>query len=287
MKLMVGAEKISWDEAKARWIDMGGTPSDEQVYSDIFGEDTFTLHKRSVPLPDEYKPLIGSNSPIAIKAIEYLRQRRVTLKQITDHQMGYCYGGEYKNRIIIPVYNSNNLMFWVARAIGNPTGLKEKSPTNSPYQWSKSEVIFNLDRAATNSDYIVISEGIFDALSWGIAGVSLLGKVLYEQQLSQLVLYRKQLETVYIALDADARPYAMKAARQLSSYFNVMLVNIPEEYNDPNGYLQAHKRSEMLTLLDTAEDYYEQPPLLLEDTFRPQRWRTPNATDIQALLEKV
>jgi ORF023 len=166
--------------------------------------------------------------------------------------------GEYRNRVIIPIYESGELKFWVARAIQRDIKMKEKSPSDEDYQISKSEVIFNIDIAAKQYHSCVICEGIFDALSYGNVGVSLLGKSLYQEQLNILLGYRELLtEGVYISLDNDAKKDALKIASKLSEYFKVYIVNIPSELDDPNNVLMTKGIKYLYSLLENAEEYEE------------------------------
>ena len=222
----------------------------------LFAPKPKTL-KRAIPLPEEYSP-IDPYKPSArtYRAIAYLHRRKITNEQISYYKMGFCYRGEYKDRVIIPISENNELKFWVARAITPFTKLKEKSPSNEDYQISKSEVIFNIDRAAREFNTAIICEGIFDALAFNGVGVSLLGKKLYKEQLNMLLSYKRQLtEGVYIALDWDAKDDALKMAEELSQYFDVKLVNIPKEDDDPNRYLQNHGRQAMWRLIENAETF--------------------------------
>lgn len=217
--------------------------------------------KRAIPLPVEYQKFskdFSEKNLLSKKAISYLKGRGITEKQILKHNMGICAAGVYKNRVIIPIYLEGTLKFWVARAISPNEKLKEKSPSNKEYQYSKSEVIFNLDVAAKKYNSVVISEGIFDALSWGDIGISLLGKTLYDSQLNLLLEYREFLsQGIYIALDFDAVESATQIAERLKPFFTVKMINIPEEYDDPNGYLLAHSRKDMWNLINNAEEYSE------------------------------
>lgn len=219
-----------------------------------------TLDKRPIPLPEEYCKLDPKHTNIVTKrAINYLHSRKITDKQIVEHNMGFCMSGDYKNRVIIPITGKDNqLKFWVARAINKDAKMKEKSPSNTDYQISKSEVIFNLDKAARKYHSIVISEGIFDALSYGDIGVSLLGKSLYQEQLNLLLDYRELLtEGVFVSLDWDARDKATEMAEVLSQYFTVYIINIPKELDDPNNCLQKRGRAYMNELIATAEKHEE------------------------------
>ena len=166
--------------------------------------------------------------------------------------------GAYKNRVIIPITEDDHLRFWIARAISSDVKMKEKSPSDEDWNISKSEVIFNIDKAAKKFHSCVISEGIYDALSWGDIGISLLGKTLYQEQLNILLDYRELLtEGVYIATDWDAKDSATQMAEKLSEFFQVKMINIPEEFDDPNRYLQTHNHSAMWKLIEEAEPYTE------------------------------
>lgn len=224
----------------------------------LLGREVPEVQKRSVPLPDEFQLISSSTNMVARRAERYLAKRGITRKQIEQHQIGICATGQYTNRIIIPIYQEGQLKFWVARAISAEVKLKEKSPSNSFYQYGKSEVIFNLDQAATKYHSAVISEGIFDAMSWGGIGISLLGKVLYDAQFNLLLSYREQLSGgLYIALDADAERDAMVIARVLSSFFPIKIIYIPPEFDDPNQYLITHSKRDMWELITCAADYGE------------------------------
>lgn len=215
--------------------------------------------KRGISLPDEYIPLNPYKTNLSTKrAIRYLHSRGITDKQIVKHNFGFCIDGDYKNRIIIPIYMNEELRFWVARATNSVEKLKEKSPHNEDYQISKSEVIFNLDNAVRLNQSIVISEGIFDALSWGSIGISLLGKSLYKEQLNHILDYKDKItQGVYIALDYDAKKEAVNIAKQLSEYFDTFIVKIPKHLDDPNNCLQVMGRPYLYQLLEQSEKYSE------------------------------
>ena len=262
--LIQHVEGVSWSKAMLRFSQIkGNLQLPENVSNSVedklfLGDLRKDLEKRAIPLPDEYQILTGSNNMIAKRAVRYLHKRKITDAQIEQYEFGFCSSGDYKDRIIIPIKENDELRFWVARAIGNVTYMKEKSPSNEDYQISKSEVIFNIDVAAREYHTAVISEGIFDAMSWGNIGVSLLGKALYDEQIDILLDYRELLtDGLYVAVDYDARSSATEIAEKLSDYFKVKIINIPKEYDDPNKYLQKHNRKAMWKLIREAEDFSE------------------------------
>ena len=261
-------EKVSYEKALERYKDIKGSsyiPEDVllELHKNLFiGDVSHSIKMRPIPLPEEYIPLnFSSSNPVMKSAIKYLmKKRKISIRQMKEHKFGVCLSGEYKNRIIIPVNEFDETRFFVGRAIGSKAKLKEKSPSNESYQISKSQVIFNIDRASAIFNSCVISEGIFDALSFNDVGVSLLGKRMSDEQLAILLDYKEYLtKGIYIALDWDARKDALKLAKQLYEYFPVYLINLPKDDldkgHDPNSYYMKYGRKAMYDLIDNAEEY--------------------------------
>lgn len=260
-------EGLSYGKAVERYNDLKGnlyTPEDVslEIQRMLIGDLYADIEQRPIPLPSEYIPLnFNSKNPVMKKAIRYLMiNRKVSIEQMKTHQMGICMSGEYANRIIIPIIIQGSHRFFVARSFDSKSRLKEKSPANESYQISKSQVVFNIDRASMIFNSCVITEGIFDALSFGDVGVSLLGKRMSDDQLSILLQYRNQLTNgIYIALDWDARNDAINLADILSQYFTVYMIDLPKgdlpKGYDPNDYFKHFGRKAMLELIQEAEEY--------------------------------
>lgn len=201
----------------------------------VFDYDKYML-KSCIPLPEGFCPLANSTSVLGKRARKYLHSRLVTDAMINRHKFGYCIDGEYEDRAILTIYEQDALQFWVARTTFNPTTKrikKEMSPANEEYQISKSEVIFNIDYAAKNFGAIVVSEGIFDAVSYGDAGVATLGKQMSEEQVEKILKYKKYLtDGVYMSYDEDAISFNIKAAETLNRYLPVKMIEVKD---DPNS----------------------------------------------------
>ena len=248
VKLIQLVEKSTYSNALARLTDFQGMTSIPDNFKSLIEEqliypDLTDIPKRSISLPNDFQLLCQSTNVPAMRAKHYLYSRGISDRQIQLHKFGLS--PEHPNRIIIPIYEANELRFWIARAIGN-TKYKESVPQTAPYQYSKSEVLFNLTNAIYKYNSVVLSEGVFDALSWGDIGVAMLGKALYKEQLNLLLKY-KQLITngVYVAVDADATNSAIKICKSLVPFFPTFIVRIPEEFDDPNNYLQTHSHAAM------------------------------------------
>lgn len=211
------------------------------------------LRKSPIPLPESFTLLHNNNSVYSKRVKRYLKSRLVTNSVIKSHGWGFCYEGNYKDRAILTIYEENKLKFWVARAITDNAVRKELSPSDEDYQYSKSEVIFNVDRAAKMYNTVVVSEGIFDAISWGDIGVSILGKRMYPEQISVLLKYKEYLtQGVYLALDEDAWRDMLELADNLYKYMPVYLVRVKD---DPNYHARKYGKDSLLSLLDSAVEY--------------------------------
>lgn len=260
-------EGVSYQKAFERYKDIKGSafiPDDiiEELQKNLILKGVkHTLPLVNVRLPDEYIPLnFDSDNPVMKRSIKHLLSRRISIRQMTQHKFGLCLSGEYSHRIIIPVTELGETKFFVARSIGVPKNagkgfLKEKSPSTEDYQYSKSQVLFNIDNAAKIFNACVLSEGIYDALSFDDIGVSALGKRVSEEQLALLLDYKDYLTGgIYLGLDSDANKDTLKLADTLVQYFPVHLLEIPNGH-DPNSYLKAYGKKAMYDLIDSAHEY--------------------------------
>jgi DNA primase len=269
VKFIEELEGISYNAAVERYKEVKGSayiPEDVlmELHNNLFiGDVSHNITKRAIPLPEEYVEMNFDNSrnPVMRNAIKYLMKRKISIRQMKQHGFGICTTGEYANRIIIPIKEFDDVKFFVARAIGSTVkGLKEKSPSNESYQISKSQVLFNIDHASAIFGSCVLSEGIFDALSFGDIGVSMLGKRMSDDQLAIILDYKEYLKNgVYIALDWDARKNALELAHQLYEYLPVYLIEMPkgnlEKGFDPNDYMRKFGKKAMYDLIDNAQEY--------------------------------
>ena len=178
------------------------------------------------PLPQEFISLANKNLPYsALPALKYLKDRGITKRDIVYWKIGYCPEGEYKNRIVIPSFNSDgHANFFVGRTYtdGWP---KYMSP-----QAKRNNIIFNKLFLDFQSD-ITITEGVFDAIVAGPNAVPILGSNLRENStLFQEIV--KNDTPVYIALDVDAEKKAMRLIENLLKYdIELYKINIAP-YND-------------------------------------------------------
>ena len=154
-------------------------------------------------LPKEYINLATNNNSILRKhAINYLKQRNITLKDIIKYDIGYCEDGLYANMIIIPTYdNDGKLNYFVARTFKNDEYIKYKNPQASR-DIIPNEHFINWDIP------IILCEGIFDAIAIKRNAIPLLGKNIQSNLMKKLVT--SKMKKIYIALDQDAIKQALR-----------------------------------------------------------------------------
>ncbi len=165
-----------------------------------------------------------SNGLTGRAAYNYLSNRGLTGATITSRRIGYCPIGPLRGCVVLPVYEANTLVYYVARSIYN------KRYKNAAV--SKKTIVYNID-AVSRTKYSVLCEGIFDALSFGSHGLALLGKSMGQGQMEKII--NAKPKKLFICLDADAKRNAVNIGQRLSGYVEtVRLVSLTGKGKDPS-----------------------------------------------------
>jgi hypothetical protein len=180
-------------------------------------------------------------TPFYNQAKRYLEKRNIDDKIIKKFNIGFCYNGEYANRIIIPSYDYNlNLNYFIARSYLTSAKLKYKNPNVV-----KDNIIFN-EYHIDWSDTIYLVEGVFDALFLDNS-IPLLGKYLSEHL--HETLYQRAVKIV-IVLDGDAWESAQKLYHKLNCgrlMNKVFIVKLPidKDVADLKGDISNFKQNQL------------------------------------------
>lgn len=165
-----------------------------------------------VKLPKEFISFKNVTSgikllPIYKQAYGYLKKRNISDDVIDKFNIGFCRSGIYENRIIIPSYDTNNIInYFVARSFLSNPKLKYLNPTAQ-----KELIIFN-EKFINWQEPIYLVEGAFDSIFLPNS-IPMLGKVLSEH------LHKKLYENakhITIVLDPDAKENAEKLYHKLN-----------------------------------------------------------------------
>lgn len=188
--------------------------------------------------------------PIAQGTTEwrYLRERR-GLSEETITTLRLCVGtGPWRHRVFFPVVDHAGYMtYWTARDFGDPPARNKydtPDPRDYPDGLSREYTIYRQYPfyGFGLADGVDITEGALSAVGCGPSGVALLGKEWTATQL--IALAELPTPCYYVALDGDARAYAVELARVLSDVVHprpVLVVPIPDG-QDPDSIRHEYRK---------------------------------------------
>lgn len=206
--------------------------------------EEYEVKKKPPKLPFNYK-FLSQNlyNKEAIPFLRYLNSRGVTLQQIIEHNIAYtveskCYKSDniqtftFYNSLIFFTYNAQGeYVYWNTRSIV-PTKMKTINAPASDEQYGKKDVLFNFNKAK-DQRMLIITEGVFDALTFHQYGIATFGKAVSDNQIKLIKKYVKPETDIYLMLDSDAYEYNVKVARELFKKFPNTYV-VPHGEEDPN-----------------------------------------------------
>lgn len=159
----------------------------------------------------------------------YLATRGIREGTATEFGVGFYAGvGMMSQRLVIPIHDeASRLVGYAGRSLDG-----SEPRYRFPAGFAKSQVVFNLHRAAaTRESAVIVVEGFFDCLKVYQAGfgsvVSLMGSALYERQRRLLV---QRFRQIVLMLDGDAagRRAAPVVSSRLSAECSVRVVRLAE-----------------------------------------------------------
>jgi len=184
--------------------------ADLERFADLFDEHKLERGSQKVQLPEEFISLTSDKVPATGRhAMKYLDSRGITKADILKWKIGFCFEGEFRNRIVIPSFDEDgDCSYFIARSYTGDS-YKYKNPRAS------KDIVFNDLFIDWNKDLVLV-EGVFDALIAGNA-VPILGSTLR----SGSDLLRKIVRNdtpIYVALDPDAAKKERRIIEMLLRY---------------------------------------------------------------------
>jgi DNA primase len=155
----------------------------------------------------------GTSKNFGEQHLSFLENRKYEAQTVIKQYDLYATGpvGDYKHRLLIPVFFKKRIVSFVGRDVTNQSKIKYK---NSSEQYSIKDVkqcLYNMDSVI--QDKAVIVEGVFDTWRIGDGAIATFGTKYTREQLRLL----KGLKRVFILYDADAIPTAHKLAYDLTT----------------------------------------------------------------------
>ncbi len=160
----------------------------------------------------------------------YLAARGMEQRTIEEFGVGFYRGpGLFSGRLVIPIHDPRGeLIAYCGRALDG-----SQPRYRFPAGFAKSQVLFNLHRAAAaGKRVVVVVEGFFDCFHLHQAGVrsvvALMGSALYESQQRALL---ERFQRVILMLDGDAagRRATAGIAARLRPHGSVQVIHLPPD----------------------------------------------------------
>ena len=201
-------KRFAKSEDYSRWAELSGEIEIRDF--DLLFSPKEEKKREQLNLPDSFISLTNRSLPASAKlAIEYLAQRGIDKGKIKKHKIGYCPSGRYRDRVIIPSFDSEGFLnYFVSRAYKG-SGAKYINPPTT------KDVIFGELNIDWTRD-IVIVEGVFDSIEVENS-IPILGSTVRENSL----LFKRIVESgvgVYVALDPDAALKSYAITKLFDSY---------------------------------------------------------------------
>lgn len=195
----------------------------------------FTLNE--IPLPEDSKTLTSwiTEGEDVTSMIEYLLSRGMSIDWY-DWMWNPAPG--YKDRILIPFYQDGKVVGYTGRKIteGKPKYLTD----------SQSGYVFNLDRQSRDRQYVIVTEGQFDAIA--IDGVAIMTNEPNDTQVARLQALGREI----ICVPDRDRPGAKMLKHAIK---NNWTVSLPPWGDDVKDVADAVKKYGRLYVLATILHY--------------------------------
>ena len=172
-----------------------------------------------------------------IPVLEYLQTRNIFLE---DYPFYWTPKIGFSNRVIIPFIFNDEIVGYTARAIGDtkPKYISEQQPG----------YVFNLDNQHDAREFVIVSEGPFDAIS--IDGCALLGAEIKD---SQNWLLKQLGKEIVLVPDRDHEgPRTVEQAIEFG--WSVSMPDWPEGVKDINDAVVKLGRLATLYLIASAKE---------------------------------
>jgi hypothetical protein len=202
--------------------------------------------KNPIDFPSEYiniLDLYDTRYPVYLQALEYI-DRRIGIELAVKLNVGFCGIGDYANRIVIPVFENDEIIYFAARAIFPFIDPKIKNPPGA-----RRDILFNWNVAQRFSE-IFIMEGIFGAVTVYPYGVATLGKEITDEQILKII--RTNVKIINIVLDNNAIQDAYVVAKRIQEFTHRVKIRVVElKAGQPDDFTFEH-----LLLLKSNTHFY-------------------------------
>lgn len=199
---------------------------------------TETVSKKILDFPKEFVSIKPTGK--TKRFYDYLQVRGFDKRAIElltkDYLLSASIFGDFKDRIILPYLVNYKLVTWTARAISE-SSLRYKALSSETAIVKTTDSLYNHDALLTNSDYLFLVEGQFDALKldlfgkqFGIRAVALGTNTINESQIYCLESGIGHFKKVVIMMDNTSKLSvidSIKMKNKLQHISNVEFMSVP------------------------------------------------------------
>ena len=188
---------------------------------------------KSFKLPNYTKPFIKDSTNIWQEiAHDFLVDKyNLTWEDILDAKLHYCFGGKYKNRIIIPCYFNNKMVSFIARTWDKNGTIRYMNCPNEESLINIKKILYNYDNIKIGQKLVIVTEGVFDCIKVGLGrSVAVLGTEITKDQLT--LLAKLSAKNLIVMFDSDphlktTNKKAQDIVDYLSPFSKTRMVKLP------------------------------------------------------------
>ena len=193
----------------------------------------------------------------------FLSKKEYSTLEMEQYGLGNGYHDLYYNRIMFPLFNTNNKPVGFSGRIYNTNDTSKYINTKETPIFKKGELLYNYYRAkeyVREKKNVLITEGFMDVIrlfSVDIKNtVALMGTALTKEQIN---LLKRLSNNIYICLDGDNA--GKKATLSVGEYLtnsgcNVKVISLKENL-DPDEYILKYGKDSFQGLYDNATSFNE------------------------------
>ena len=224
-----------------KWKELSGFKQDLGEFDRLFEVEVVVEQREQIlEMPKGFQSLTRETNSASFKrAKKYLAERGIGKYDILRWKMGYTTEGPFKNRIIIPSFNSaGDLNYFIARSFSGDYRRYMNPPVSRNIVFNELYVDF--------SEEVMIVEGVFDAVKARNA-VPILGSTIRETS----KLFKKIVKNdtpVLLALDPDAK----KKSESIKNLFLKYGIEVREVAYKDDRDIGDMSKEEVLSLSNEA-----------------------------------
>lgn len=193
----------------------------------------------------------------------FLSKKEYSTLEMEQYGLGNGYHDLYYNRIMFPLFNTNNKPVGFSGRVYNTNDTSKYINTKETPIFKKGELLYNYYRAkeyVREKKNVLITEGFMDVIrlfSVDIKNtVALMGTALTKEQIN---LLKRLSNNIYICLDGDnaGKKATLSVGEDLTnSGCNVKVISLKENL-DPDEYILKYGKDSFQGLYDNATSFNE------------------------------